>query len=160
MTRHWVEPCSPGPVLPCPVLRWVAPLSRPQWRVQAVACGAGRQMAGRAKFAHSAVCDGRGQVIWGAARPTAQREHITAVNDPRDADRLEDYSHSGSRKSSAACHRCHRSISPMTISSDPTIAGMSAIRQPPQSSSVTERLQKDELFARALNGMLLSTPTR
>ena len=55
--------------------------------------------------------------------------------------------------------RIQRSISPMTTSSEPTIAGMSAIRQPAQSGAVTDRLQNDELFARARNGTALSFPT-
>src|SRR5688500_10721404 len=38
-----------------------------------------------------------------------------------------------------------RSISPMTMSREPTIAGTSAIRQPRQSSLVTDRLQKELL---------------
>lgn len=54
----------------------------------------------------------------------------------------------------------HRSISPITISSEPTIAGMSAMRQPAHSFSVTDKLQNDELLARARQGRLLSLPTR
>ena len=52
------------------------------------------------------------------------------------------------------------SISPMTMSSDPTMAGISAIRQPSHSFSVTDKLQKLELFARARNGLFASAPTR
>jgi hypothetical protein len=47
----------------------------------------------------------------------------------------------------------YRSISPMTMSNDPTIAGTSAIRQPWHSSCVTERLQKELLRARTRQGI-------
>src|SRR5690242_732897 len=49
----------------------------------------------------------------------------------------------------------YRSISPITISSDPTIAGTSAIKQPRQSSCVTERLQNELLLARTRQGIEL-----
>ena len=54
----------------------------------------------------------------------------------------------------------YRSISPITTSSEPTIAGMSAIRQPAHKGPVTDRLQNDELLARARRGLLESFPTR
>ena len=47
----------------------------------------------------------------------------------------------------------YRSISPITMSSEPTIAGTSAIRQPRHSSWVTERLQNELLRARARQGI-------
>ena len=47
----------------------------------------------------------------------------------------------------------YRSISPITMSSEPTIAGTSAIRQPRHSSWVTERLQKQLLRARTRQGI-------
>src|SRR5207237_8182202 len=46
----------------------------------------------------------------------------------------------------------HRSISPMTMSMLPTIAGTSAIRQPRQSVSQTLKLQKLDDLARTRNG--------
>src|SRR5207244_5658122 len=45
-----------------------------------------------------------------------------------------------------------RSISPMTMSIEPTMAGTSAIRQPRQISLVTLRLQKLDERARTRNG--------
>lgn len=45
------------------------------------------------------------------------------------------------------------SISPITISSEPTIAGTSAIRQPRQISGETDKLQKQLLRARARQGI-------
>ncbi len=53
----------------------------------------------------------------------------------------------------------HRSISPMTMSSEPTMAGTSAIRQPRQSSCVTERLQNELERARARQGIALPSLT-
>ena len=53
----------------------------------------------------------------------------------------------------------YRSISPITISSEPTMAGMSAMRIPRQSGPVTDRLQKQELLARARNGSASPSPT-
>jgi hypothetical protein len=47
----------------------------------------------------------------------------------------------------------YRSISPITMSSEPTIAGTSAIRQPWHSRLVIERLQKQLLRARARHGI-------
>ena len=55
---------------------------------------------------------------------------------------------------------CHRSISPMTMSREPTMAGTSAMRQPRQSSCVTERLQKELERARARQGMELPSLTK
>ncbi len=52
-----------------------------------------------------------------------------------------------------------RSISPITTSSDPTIAGMSASRMPRQRGPVTERLQKLLLLARARTGIGEPSPT-
>jgi hypothetical protein len=52
----------------------------------------------------------------------------------------------------------HRSISPITISNEPTMAGMSAMRHPAQSGAVTDRLQNDELLARARKGLAASLP--
>lgn len=52
----------------------------------------------------------------------------------------------------------HLSISPITMSREPTMAGMSAIRHPSQSFAVTDRLQNEELLARARSGLLLSLP--
>src|SRR5208283_1798158 len=46
----------------------------------------------------------------------------------------------------------YRSTSPMTKSMLPTMAGMSAIRQPRQSSLVTLKLQKHDERARTRNG--------
>ena len=46
-----------------------------------------------------------------------------------------------------------RSISPITMSSEPTMAGTSAIRQPRHISCVTDRLQKQLLRARARQGI-------
>ena len=46
-----------------------------------------------------------------------------------------------------------RSISPITMSSEPTIAGMSAIRQPRPISLIGERLLKQLLRARARQGI-------
>jgi hypothetical protein len=45
------------------------------------------------------------------------------------------------------------------MSSEPTMAGTSAIRQPRQSSCVIERLQKQELRARARQGIELPSLT-
>lgn len=53
----------------------------------------------------------------------------------------------------AGRRRRYRSISPITMSSEPTIAGTSASRQPRQSSLVTERLQKQEERARTRHGI-------
>jgi len=50
------------------------------------------------------------------------------------------------------------SISPITMSSEPTMAGISAIRQLAHSGAVTDKLQNDELLARARSGMLESLP--
>jgi hypothetical protein len=47
----------------------------------------------------------------------------------------------------------YRSISPMTISNDPTMAGTSAIRHPWHSSVVTDKLQNELLRARARQGI-------
>jgi len=55
---------------------------------------------------------------------------------------------------------CYLSISPMTMSSDPTTAGMSASRKPSQSGAVGARLQKQELFARARSGLTSPFPTK
>lgn len=46
----------------------------------------------------------------------------------------------------------YRSISPITTSNEPTIAGMSAIKQPRQRAFVTDKLQKLLLRARARHG--------
>ena len=59
----------------------------------------------------------------------------------------------GSRNDlSNTCEGRHRSISPMTISMLPTMAGMSAMRQPRQISLVTLRLQKLDERARTRKG--------
>ena len=50
----------------------------------------------------------------------------------------------------------YRSISPITMSSEPTIAGMSPSRKSLQMGAVTERLQKHELLARARSGFALA----
>ncbi len=47
----------------------------------------------------------------------------------------------------------HRSISPITMSSEPTIAGTSAIRQPRHRSCVTDKLQNELLRARTRDGI-------
>ena len=47
----------------------------------------------------------------------------------------------------------YRSISPITMSNEPTIAGMSAIRQPRHRSLVTDRLQNELLRARTRHGI-------
>src|SRR5581483_8186470 len=53
----------------------------------------------------------------------------------------------------ASCgDQAHRSISPMTMSIDPTMAGTSAMRQPRQMALVTERLRKLDDFARTRSG--------
>ena len=62
-------------------------------------------------------------------------------------------------KESDKLESSYRSISPITTSSEPTMAGISASRKPSQSGAVTERLQKQELLARARNGSALSLPT-
>jgi hypothetical protein len=59
---------------------------------------------------------------------------------------------SGSSRTNAKDAR-QRSISPITMSSEPTMAGTSAIKQPRQSSCVTDRLQKQLLRARARQGI-------
>lgn len=58
-------------------------------------------------------------------------------------------------------NRRHLSISPITMSIEPTIAGISAIRQPRQISLVTDRLQKLEERARTRRGTasLVGRPT-
>src|SRR4051794_17724048 len=52
-----------------------------------------------------------------------------------------------------ATNHLYRSISPMTMSSEPTIAGTSAIRHPRQSALVTDKLQKLLLRALARQGI-------
>ncbi len=54
----------------------------------------------------------------------------------------------------------YRSISPITMSNDPTIAGTSAIRQLRHSSLVIDRLQNELLRARARQGIELPSLTR
>ena len=54
----------------------------------------------------------------------------------------------------------YRSISPITMSSEPTMAGTSASNTPRQRGSVTERLQKQLLLARARIGSACPSPTR
>ena len=54
----------------------------------------------------------------------------------------------------------YRSISPMTTSSEPTMAGTSAMRHPRQRSLVTDRLQNELLRARARQGIALPSLTR
>src|SRR5207253_4345405 len=49
-------------------------------------------------------------------------------------------------------NKSQRSISPMTMSMEPTMAGTSAMRQPRQMSFVTLRLQKLDDRARTRNG--------
>lgn len=55
---------------------------------------------------------------------------------------------------------CYLSISPITISSEPTTAGISARRNPSQSGAVGARLQKHELLARARRGLASPFPTK
>jgi hypothetical protein len=52
------------------------------------------------------------------------------------------------------------SISPITMSREPTTAGMSARRKPSQSGAVGARLQKQELLARARSGFTSPLPTK
>jgi hypothetical protein len=66
----------------------------------------------------------------------------------------------GLRLSEPGRLRRYRSISPITMSSEPTTAGMSASRKPSQSGAVGERLQKQELLARARSGSAASLPTK
>ena len=71
-----------------------------------------------------------------------------------------DFSSSVSRsKRVANGNLLHLSISPITMSRLPTMAGMSAIKTPRQSSPVTDRLQKHELLARARAGSASPSPT-
>jgi hypothetical protein len=53
-----------------------------------------------------------------------------------------------------------RSISPITMSRDPTTAGTSAIRHPRHSSEVTDRLENELDRARARHGIADPSPTR
>ncbi len=52
------------------------------------------------------------------------------------------------------------SISPITMSSEPTMAGTSAIRQPRQRSAVTDRLQNELLRARTRQGIAFPSLTK
>ena len=59
-----------------------------------------------------------------------------------------------------ADHPCYLSISPITMSRLPTMAGTSAIRQPRQSSWTTDRLENELDRARTRHGIGEPSPTR
>ena len=54
----------------------------------------------------------------------------------------------------------YRSISPITMSSEPTIAGTSAIKQPRHNSCVTLKFEKQRLRARARHGIDVPSLTK